>query len=785
MRAINRKLLRDVWGNRGPAAAIALVLACGVATFVLSAATLVSLRETQARFYREARFADAFVSLTRAPERDAEALRAIAGVTAVETGVAGGARIQVAGVDETLSSLVVSIPDVGAGRLNALTLVAGRLPETGRAGEAVVSDGFAEAHDLGPGSRIDATIRGQHLTLDIVGVGLSPEFVMAIPIGGGMPDPAQFGVLWLRREPLAAALDLRGAFNRAAFQLGPGADLAVVLDATNRVLVGTGASKAIGRADQPSHYFLSEEFRQLVLMATVLPAIFLGVAAFLLAVVVGRLVETERDEIATLKAFGYSTAALLDHYVRWVLVIVGAGVVSGAGLGAWMGHGLSELYAESYRFPYLDYRVPLGVLAQATLGSAVIAVAATLRSVWSAARQPPAEAMRPAAPATYRRSLAERAGLGRILGRPEMMVLRHLERHPVRSGLSVAGIAMACALVLLGRFTVDAVDYVLDVEFGLAQRHDIDVSFAEAVPASVRFELEALPGVGRVAPSRTVGVDFVRGPRRFSGAITGREPEDDLSRLLDDRLRPVDIPVEGLVLSTYIARDLGVGLGDTLRAEVLGGDRRALEIPVVRLIFEFVGAGGYMNRRALNRLLGEGDVATAASLTTRDVDAVGAALDARPGVIRWSDVGLTRERIEETAGKNLTTFTLIISAFAAAVAFGVLYNTARLSLAERDRDLASLRVLGFRTSEVAYLFFGELALLTLVAIPIGLVVGRAFCFWYVDALQNDVFRIPFVLSRASYTVAAALVLAAALVSALLVGRKLARFDLISVLKTRE
>ncbi len=785
MRALDRKLLRDVWGNRGPAAAIALVLACGVATFVLSTATLNSLRQTQARFYREARFADAFVTLTRAPEREAEVLRAIPGVTAVETGVAGAGRLQVPGFDETATALVVSIPDQGPGRLNALTLLTGRLPEAGRAREVVISDAFAEAHGLGLGEHLDATIRGQGLALDVVGIGLSPEFVMAIPPGGGMPDAERYAIVWMRRAPLAAALDLGGAFNRAALDLGPGASEPDVLDAIDRALAGTGAADAVGRSDQPSHYFLSEEFRQLELMATVLPAIFLGVVAFLLAVVVGRLVETERDEIATLKAFGYSTAAVAEHYIRWVLIIVAVGVVLGVGLGAWLGRGLSAIYAESYRFPYLDYRVAPGIVAVAALGSAAVAVAAALRSVWGAARQPPAQAMRPPAPAVYRRSLVERAGLGRVLGRPEMMILRHLERHPVRSGLSAAGIAMACAIVLLGRFTGDAVDTVLRVEFEIAQRQDVDLSFTRETAAAVRYDLAALPGVGRVELSRTVGVDFVRGRRRFSGAIIGREAGDDLVRVLDERRRAVAVPPEGLLLSAYIAGDLGVAVGDTLRVEVRQGDRRTREVPVVGLIEEFVGAGGYMERRALNRMLGEGDVVSGAALTTDDVAALGAALDARPGVAQWRSVGSVRRSIQESVAENLTTFTLILSAFAAAVAFGVLYNTARLSLAERDRDLASLRVLGFRTSEVAYLFFGELAVLTLVALPVGLVVGRAFCFWYVDALQNDVFRIPLVLTRASYTVAAALIVGVAVASALVVGRKLARLDLIAVLKTRE
>jgi putative ABC transport system permease protein len=591
----------------------------------------------------------------------------------------------------------------------------------------------------------------------------------------------------MRREPLAAALDLRGAFNDVALRLAPDADVEPVLDRLDALLERYGGGRAIARADQPSHFYVSEELRQLRQSTRVLPAMFIGVAVFLLAVVVGRLVQTQREQIGTLKAFGYSTVSIATHYVQLVGLIVVIGVALGIALGAWMGAAMAELYASFYRFPALRYTLSGRVVVEAIGLSVLAAIAATLRAVWAAASLPPAVAMRESSPVRYRPSVFERLGLGRLLGESERMILRHVERRPLRGLLSVAGIALACAIVLLGRFSGDAMDRMLDIQFGLAHREEVDVVFTEVTSNAARLELAGLPGVQYVEGYRAVGVELVSGPRRHATGLVGMESAGDLARVLQANLQPVVIPPDGVVLADHLARVLGVDVGDSLTVEVLDGDRRTRRVVVARLIREYVGAGVYMERRALNRMLGEGDMLSGAWIAADEsaLPALWAALDERPGVLRATALPQARAALEETFVRSATVFGFIVTLLAVAIAFGVLYNTARLALAEQSRELASLRVLGFTPAEVGYLFFGELAILVLVALPLGLVLGTAFCYGYIEGLQTDIMRIPLVITRTSYAFTAAVILGSAALSAIPMARRLRRLDLVGVLKVRE
>ena len=787
MRVLAKKRWRDLWHLRGPAAAIALVLACGVVVFVASAGMLDGLQTTQAAFYQTERFADVFASATRVPESVRREIEAIPGVSVADTRVKATAKLEVDGYEEPISALFVSLPETGEPALNDVYLRTGRLPEPGHADEVVLSDAFAEAQRLRPGSEIAAILNGRRQRLTVVGLALSPEFVYQIPMGAVFPDVERFGIVWMRRPALAAAYDYEGAFNDLALALAPRTDEAAVIDRLDAILDAYGGIGAVAREDQPSHYFLTEEFKQLGQSATVLPILFLAVAAFLLSVVVTRLVQTQREQIATLKAFGYSTWEVGLHYAGIVLVIalVGAGV--GVAAGLWLGRIFGDFYITFYRFPYLIYEAQLGTALLAVVVTVGVALAGTARAVAQAVRLPPAEAMRPPPPPRYRASVVERLGLGRWLGAQDRMIVRHLERRPGRALLSALGIAMACAILLLGRFSGDAIELIFDVQFERMHREDVQVAFVEPRARVASLELARLPGVRRVESFRTVAVELRRGHRSYDTAITGMEARGDLARVLNADLQPVALPPEGLVLSTFLADYLGVAEGDTLTVDVREGAQPRLSVPVALTVREFVGAGAYMERRALNRLLDEGDVLSGAWLAVDEarLPALYAALRERPLVLQATGLSESRASMEETFAKSTLVFTLILTGFAAAIAFGVVYNTARISLAERGRELASLRVLGFTKGEIAYLFFGELALLTLAALPLGLVLGTAFSFGYVEALQTEFFRMPFVLTRPSYAFAALVVVGAAFLSALLVRRRLARLDLIAVLKTRE
>jgi len=772
---------------RGQVLAIAVVIVSGVATFVTALGTMDALTRSQQSFYEEARFGDAFAALKRAPNDVGQRLKALEGVASVQTRVVADARLDVAAFDEPITGQLLSLPEGGQPTLNQLVVREGRLPRPGREAEAVVSESFAEAHDLGFGDEVTAIINGRRRVVTVVGVALSPEYVYQIAPGGFFPNPERFGVLWMTRSALGAAYDMDGAFNSASFTFTAGATPEDVLDRIDQVLGPYGGRDAYLRDDQVSHRFLTEELRQLEQLITVMPVIFLGVAAFLLNVVIGRLIRTQREVIATLKAFGYSDSAVGLHYMGMVMVIVVLGSVGGVAVGTWLGQELSLLYLEFYKFPELHYALDAGTVLIAVGITAVAATGGTLYAVWQAVALQPAQAMQPEPPTVYRETIVERLGLQTFFDQPTRMILRHLERRPLKAALTVIGIAASIAILMSGIFFSDALDFMIDVQFNRAQRQDLTVTFTGPTSDNAIYELEGLRGVRVAEPFRSVPARLRHEHRSYRTGIEGLRPDPVLRRPLTEDLEPIELAPKGIVLTDYLADVLSVDAGDTLTAEVLEGARPIRQVPVAGRTKQFVGVGAYMQIDALNRMMREGGALSGAylGLDPRYEEETMSELRGRPRVAGVEAQSRAIQAFLDTMGDTVLTFTFVMTLFAAAIAFGVIYNSARIALAERARELASLRVLGLTRGEIGYVLLGELGLLTLVAIPVGFLLGYGLCYATVMGAQTELFRIPLVVSRFTYAFSATVVLVAALISGVVVWYRLGRLNLVDVLKTRE
>ena len=788
MRALDRKLFRDLWALRGQSLAICLVIACGVATFVMSLNTLGSLQRAQHNYYEQYRFAEVFAHLKRAPGSLAGRIGDLPGVATVETRVVEQVTLSVPGFGEPAQGRLISIPERRRPALNRLHLRSGRWVEPGRAGEVLIGEAFAQAHALQPGDSLQAVINGRLMRLRIVGVALSPEYIYQIRPGDVLPDDRRFGVFWMGETELAAAFDMEGAFNDVSLTLMPGASEADVLLRLDRLLESFGGLGAYGRDDQASHKFVTNELRELRGMALVVPTIFLAVAAFLLNVVVSRLIGTQREQIAALKAFGYSRLEVGWHYLKYVLLISSIGVTLGTVVGAQLGRSVTKLYAQFFRFPVFEFYLDPGVVVLALGISGGAAIVGTLAAVLRAVRLPPAEAMRPEPPASYRPTFFERIGLRRFLTEPVRMMLRHLERQPVRTSMSVLGIGMAVAVLILGNFTLDAVNYVMESQFEIAQRQEVTVGFVEASSPTVLSDLGHLPGVRAVEPFRSLPVRIRSEHRSRRLGIMGLQPAGRLYRLMDIDRREVPLPPGGLVLSEKLAEVLGVEIQDEVTIEVLEGRRPVAQVPVVGLISDFSGISAYMDITAANRLMREGAVVSGAHLAVdaEKLDALFAELKLTPRVASVTIKSTALESFRKTVAENLLRMRLFNVGFATIIAFGVVYNSARITLEERSRELATLRVIGFRRSEISFILLGELAIVTLAAVPVGMLIGYAFAAFVIEiGFDTELFRIPLVINRSTFGFAATVTVLAAVASGLVVRRHLDRLDLVSVLKSRE
>ncbi|WP_159016869.1 ABC transporter permease [Cognatiluteimonas profundi] len=785
MSALHHKLLREFRQLRGQAIAIAMVMAGGIGMLVMALSNYNALSQTRALFYADYRFADVFAQAKRAPLPLLDAVRALPGVRDAQARIVGMVNLELDGYGEPMTGEIMSLPDAGDAGLNRLYLRQGRLPVADD--EVVVGEPFAQAHALVPGDTITAILNGRRQSLRISGIGLSPEFVYQIRPGDVFPDFERFGVLWMARAPLSRAFDLDGAFNDLVLTLQPNARQDDVIDALDTLLAPYGGVGAYGRELQQSHRFLDEELKQLQVMTRLFTAIYLGVSAFLLNVVVGRLVSTQREQIAVLKAFGYSRWEVGVHYAQLVLMMVGVGVLPGLALGAWMGRRVADLYMDFYRFPFLVWSVPPSVVALAFAFALAAAALGTVTGLRRAFALQPAEAMRPESPAVYRRTLLERLGLGGLLDPAARMVLRNLERRPLRSVMSVIGIGLACGILVMSRSQAGAIERMIDVQFGFAQRDDLAVTFAEPTSARAIDELAALPGVRAVEPYRVAGVLLRHGHREYRTALQGLTPGGDLKRVLDARLQPAALPADGLLLTDYLADMLHVRAGDRLDVEFLEGARRRIDVPVAGTVREYMGVGAYARRDVVNRLLHEDGAVTGAWLSVApDARAeVIQALRGRPRIIAVTDRAAMVRSFRDTMAKGIVTFTLVATLLAGSIAVGVVYNAARITLAERGRELASLRVLGYTRAEVRGLLLGELATLSLLALLPGFALGYGMTALLVLGFRSEIYRVPLSISPSGFAFAGLVILAATLLSGLLVKRRLDRLDLVSVLKTKE
>ncbi|MDE0625107.1 MAG: FtsX-like permease family protein [Bryobacterales bacterium] len=788
MQALNRKLLRDLWRIKGQATAISMVIAVGVLMYIMYLSAFDSLQVTRSTYYERQRFADVFASLKRAPLSLGSRIASIPGVSQAETRVVVDVTLDVEGLAEPATGRLVSVPDRQRQILNDVALSAGRYIEAGRPDEVIVSEGFAQAHLLRPGSTVRAILNGRRRDLEIVGIGLSPEYIYTIRPGDLMPDDKRFGVFWMERRALAAAFDMEGGFNDVALTLMPGTEPDAVIDALDDLLRPYGGWGAIPRALQLSHWSVDNELKGLQGAGIVIPMVFLGVAAFLLHVVLRRIVAVQREQIATLKALGYSNRLLATHYVQWALAISLLGTLAGTVGGMLLGRGMLSLYNQFFRFPELEYRLEPEVVVGAVAIGIVAAIFGANSAVRQAVRLQPAEAMRPEPPTKFRVSVAERLGLGRLLSQPARIIVRNVERQPVRSMITIGGIALSLAILIVGLFSLDSLDLMMDVQFRLAHRQDMQLTFVEAVSPGGIHSLERLPGVIGAEPSRSVPVRMVAGSKARQVSISGLSEQSRLHRVIDvESLEQVELPRGGIVLSSGLAKVLDVAPGRTVTVQVLVGRRSVLDLPVTGIVKQYMGQTAYMEIDAVRRLMREGPTLSGGYLAVDSAyfPALFSAIKETPAIAGSGVKGAALQAFEDTFAENIGIMIFFNVLFASIIAFGVVYNAARVSLAERSRELASLRVMGFRRSEISAILLGELGLLTFLALPLGMVLGYGMSGMLVKAFETELYTIPFTSSPRTYALCSLTVVVSVAVSGLIVRRKLDHLDLLEVLKSKE
>ena len=522
-------------------------------------------------------------------------------------------------------------------------------------------------------------------------------------------------------------------------------------------------------------------------MSRTLPPIFLLVAAFLINLTLSRVVALERELIGLLKAVGYRNGTIAFHYLKFVGVVAAIGIIIGSAAGTWLGMGITQFYAEVFRLPFLVFvqSPDLHVIAAAL--SLIAATLGALRALRQIVLLPPAIAMQPPNPQPFRRLLPANFSRRNVLTQPMLMMIRNIVSHPVRAAFTTLGLALATGILIASLFLQDTMENIIDVTYFLSDRQDATVSFIEKHSENTVLQIARLPGVLAVEPFREVPVRIRHENLERRVMISGRPRNPDLSRIIDVDLHPVRLPENGLAISGWLAQLLGVRSGDYVEIDLLEGQRRTVWLPVTALVEDYFGIQGIMDSEALARLMREAQAVNGVfvSLDSNKSDLFYDAIKRLPSVAGTVLQRISLANFREQIATIVSTMGTLYTGLAVVIGFGVVYNSARISLSERARELASLRVLGFTQGEVLRILFLELALLTLLSQPAGWAIGYGLAWTLKTNMAADVMRARLVVGNFTYALASGIVIAGSLASALIVRRRLNRLDLVTVLKTRD
>ncbi|XZE17524.1 FtsX-like permease family protein [Pirellulaceae bacterium SH449] len=787
VRPLDRMLLSDLTKLWRQWLAISLLLACGIALFVMSTSTAHSLQTSRQIYYKEYRFADLFAWFVRAPEGIVERIAAVPGVDRAEGRIVQPALLDIPGMIEPASCRLVSIERESGNRLNDLALSRGRFPSARERNEIVISEPFAEAHQLNPGDTLVANIGGKRERLSIVGIGLSPEYIYAVQPGMLLTDNRRFGVFWMHRQQMEAAFNMDGAINQISVTLFADASPRIVMEEMERLLRRYGCRGVDTRSEQESDQRVSDELHQMASMSLITPSIFLAVTAFLFHIILTRLVKQQTDQIAMLRAFGYREIDIVRHYLKLIALPLGVGIFVGIAIGVRLSWWTIDLYLQFFRFPEPQYLIAYPQLIVAVIIAGSTAILGGFSALRHAVRLQPATAMRPESPMRIGTHWFDSHRLGRYLPILVRLILRRLSSKPTTTGFSLLGIAFGIAILVVGSFLEGTIDFVMDTQFGRSQRQDIMISFRDPLAKESMLDAKHITGVIHVEPFRSVPVRMRNGSREHRLAILGLEPDSELFRVLDAERQPITVGISGgLTITQNLADKLQVRLGDEVEIEISETDFRIRVVPITAVFPNFTDPAAYMARLDLHRLLQEGERISGVFLQIdrNRTSEMYKEIKETPEIASVLDNRASKENFQELIDSTTRVMRLINALFGCLIACGVMYNSALINLLDSQRDLATLRVLGFSKREVAMVLVGELALLTMLAIPIGLPIGTLLSYIVTLSLDTETHRFPLIISRRTYMDATLILSGAAMLASIVVYRMSLKIDLLAVLKEK-
>jgi putative ABC transport system permease protein len=768
---LDRKLWREARGSLALLGAITSVIAVGVMCFIYMRSTHHNLSLARWQYYAQCRMADFWVDVKKAPLVEVERLTELPGVTAIRPRIQFYATVDLAQVASPLNAMVLSLPDEREAQpiINDIVLETGGYFTDRRANEVIVNSAFARRQGIRPGQTIHLILNNRRQELLVVGTAISSEFIYLVAPGSIAPDREHFGVFYLKRTFAEEVFDFDGATNQIVGLLDPEHQehSQDILRRIESMLAPYGVVTSYPRRTQTSNQFLSDELRGLGLFSTMMPAIFLVVGALVLNVLMVRLVDQQRVTIGTLKAIGYPDATIFLHYTKFALALALGASLVGLVLGYGMANFVTSLYRMFYEFPNLENHIYAGTYSGGVAVAIVCALVGSLQGARTALALKPAEAMRPKPPARGGAIWLEQfAWLWQRLSFGWRLVLRNVFRNPLRSAVGMFAAAMGAALLVCGFILANAITFLIDFQFERVTRSDVDLHFKDERGVAALFEARSLPGVDRAEPVFDVSCTFIHGPHRRRSGIMGVAPGSRLTTPRDTQGRAIRVPETGLAMSRKLAELLEIIPGDYVTVLPTRGLRHELRVRVAELSDSYIGMAVYADIRFLGRLLREefalNGVQLALDTSPRSMRQFYAQIKQLPAVQSVNARADTIENMNFIVATQRIFISLLVL-FAGVIFFSSLLNSSLIGLAERRREVATLRVLGYTEWQIGGLFLRESLVINSLGTLLGLPLGYSLALLLSKLYNTEMFRFPLITPPNVWfgTIAAAVIFALA------------------------
>lgn len=540
-------------------------------------------------------------------------------------------------------------------------------------------------------------------------------------------------------------------------------------------------------------------------IAAVFPFIFFLVAALVALTTMTRMVEEERALIGTFKALGYRRTRIASKYLAYAAAASGIGSILGIlALSQVLPAVIMKAYGIIYFVPELP--LPLPVDPGFAGLAAGLGVGVTLFATWAAVaatlRERPAQLMLPRAPKAGKRIVLERIGpLWRHLSFSWKVTFRNLFRYKKRFVMTVIGIAGCTALLLTGLGLSNAINDIIDKQFGEITKYNAVVTLADDLSSEEQRRIDDLLDDGSLVTAHTLAMRqnmLAGGPDEQGKRMELVVPEDPASFdrfvALNTRVghHPVKLDDDGFVLTEKLAAELGVRAGDavTLTEQDAIGNATgtSYEATVTGIVENYVYHYAYMGPALYEQLMGKApDYRTVLAVTTSDPDLrvqFSNDLLAAGGVktVAYNDETIDAYR-DMMSSVNMIVVVLVTAA--AALAFIVLYNLTNINITERMREIATLKVLGFTPREMNAYIFREIFLLAAIGCAVGLVLGVWMEGFVVVTAEVDQIMFGRAIHPTSFLLAFLLTMLFTVLVMLAMRGKLRRIDMVESLKSNE